>query len=146
MEVIVKHFKDLSVYELYQILKMRCDVFVVEQKCIYKDLDDLDQDGYHILIKDEDEYVASARVLDKGVKFEEVSIGRIISTSRKKGYGRLLISEALEAAKKHYNASVITVGAQCQARGFYEKCGFKAFGDIYDEDGIPHIHMNFEVK
>lgn len=145
MEIIVKEFKDLTPYELHSILKMRIDVFVVEQNCIYSDVDDFDLDAVHILIKDNGRCVATSRILGMNKKFEEISIGRVITIDRGKGYGRILMEESVKAAIKYYKAKKIVLGAQVQAKGFYKKCGFKEYGDVFDEDGIPHIHMMMEV-
>ncbi len=145
MEVVVKHYNELSVDELYSILQARFDVFVIEQNSIYRDLDNKDKNAYHVMVIDNGELCAYARVLDRGVTYDDVCISRVITLKRKKGYGRVLIENAIEVAKNKFNASSITIGAQVQALVFYQKCGFKEYGDTFMEDGILHIHMNLKL-
>ena len=145
MEVVVKHYNELSVEELYIILQARMDVFVIEQNCIYRDLDNKDKNAYHVMVYDNGELCAYARVLDRGVTYDEVCISRVITLKRKKGYGKILIDNAIKAAKEKFNASCIIIGAQVQAMGFYQKCGFKEYGDIFLEDNILHIHMKISL-
>lgn len=141
MEVVIKHYTKLSVDELYTILQARSDVFVIEQKCIYRDLDDKDKNAYHVMVFDNGKLCAYCRVLDRGVTYDDVCISRVITLVRKKGYGKILIDSAISIAKEKYNANCIVIGAQVQAMGFYQKCGFKEYGDVFLEDGINHIHM-----
>lgn len=141
MQTIVKKFQDLSLRELYEILRIRVGVFVVEQNCPYQDIDGLDEKAYHVFLKEEDKIVAYLRVLDKGDKFDEVSVGRVISLKRRSGVGTLLMQEGLKVAKEKFGAKAVKVGAQVYAKPFYESVGFKQISDEYDEDGIPHIYM-----
>ncbi|MCR5113626.1 MAG: GNAT family N-acetyltransferase, partial [Acholeplasmatales bacterium] len=127
-------------------LKARIDIFVVEQNCPYSDLDDSDLDSYHIMVYDNDKLKAYFRVIDRNRRYEEVSLGRVITLDRGKGYGIIALNEGIKCAKEKYNANEVVIGAQCYAEGFYNKVGFKAFGDIYDEDGIPHIHMKLSLN
>ncbi len=143
MEITVKHFSELTAAELYEILSARAEVFVVEQACIYQDLDGKDLGAYHIIIRDDGGILACMRVLDKGVSYPEASLGRILTVmrARGRGLGLLLLREGFRVAKEQFGAEVAVISAQCQARGFYEKAGFKTVGEEYLEDGIPHIKM-----
>ena len=141
MKTIVKHFNELSNIELYEILKVRCSVFVLEQTCLYPELDDKDQEAYHVFIEEDNEIKAYLRVLDKGVSFEEVSIGRVLTTQRNKGYGNIILEKGIQVAKEKFNAKAIRIEAQTEAKGYYEKFGFKQVSDEFLEDGIPHIEM-----
>ena len=144
MEIVVKKFEELSLDELYEILKIRAEVFVVEQNCVYQDLDGVDQEAYHVYLKENGRIVAYLRVMDKGKRLDEVSIGRVISLKRRCGVGSLLMREGLCVAKEKFGAKVIKVGAQVYAVPFYERAGFKVISDEYDEDGIPHVYMLYE--
>ena len=98
MELIIKKFDELTVNELYDILKLRVDVFVVEQECPYPEIDNKDQNAYHIWLRDEEGIAAYVRVLDKGVSFEDAAIGRVISARRRKGYGTIVLKEGIRIA------------------------------------------------
>lgn len=144
METIVKRFDELTLYELYDLLKLRAQVFVVEQNCPYQDLDDIDKDAYHVFIVDEGEIVACARVIDKGKRLDEVSIGRVISARRRQGLGTTVMKASIKTAKEKYSAKKIKIGAQEYAIPFYQQVGFKVVSDTYLEDGIPHKYMIYE--
>ena len=144
MEIIIKKFNELSLEELYEILKIRVSVFVVEQKCPYQEIDDKDKQAYHIYIREDKQIKAYLRVLDKDVSFPEVSIGRVLTTERNKGYSNTLIKEGIKVAKEKYNADKIKIEAQVYAKKMYEKHGFKQISDEFLEDGIPHIIMLLE--
>ena len=141
MKAVVKHFKELTTQELYAILKLRAEVFVVEQNCVYQDVDDVDLDAYHVYFKEEGKIVAYLRVVDKGKRLDEVSIGRVISLKRRQGLGSELLKAGLAVAKEKYSAKKVKIGAQAYAKPFYEKAGFTQISDEYLEDGIPHIYM-----
>ena len=144
METVVKKFNQLTVEELYEIIKLRVEVFVVEQNCIYQDLDDIDQEAYHVYIREEGKMVAYLRVIDKGKRLDEVSIGRVISLKRRQGLGTKLMHEGIQVAKEKFGAKRIKIGAQRYAKPFYEGCGFRQISGEYLEDGIPHIYMLYE--
>ena len=144
MEIIIKKFNELSLEELYEILKIRVSVFVVEQNCPYQEIDDKDKQAYHIYIREDKQIKAYLRVLDKEVSFPEVSIGRVLTTERNKGYSNTLIKEGIKVAKEKYNADKIKIEAQVYAKKIYEKHGFKQISDEFLEDGIPHIIMLLE--
>ena len=146
METVVKRFEELSVWELRDIYKLRIAVFIVEQNCPFQDIDDVDEYSYHIMMKDGDEIVAYARVVPKGVKFDDVSIGRVISMRRRQGLGTALMSEGIRIAKEFLHAERIVVEAQTYARGFYEASGFSQCSDEFLEDDIPHIMMSLDVR
>ena len=141
MQTIIKKFDELSAKELYEIMQIRVAVFVVEQNCAYQDLDGLDEKAYHILMQEDGKTVAYLRVLNKGDKFDEVSLGRIISLKRRCGIGTKLLKTGLQVAKEKFGADKVKVGAQLYAKPFYESVGFTQVSDIYDEDGIKHIEM-----
>ena len=141
MNLFVKRFKDLSIEELYEILKVRVEVFVVEQNCPYQEVDDKDKQSYHIYLKDHTGIKAYLRVIDKGVAYEETSIGRVLTIDRGRGLGNQILSEGIKVAKEKMNADKIKIEAQSYAREFYEKFGFKQISDEFIEDGIPHVEM-----
>ena len=146
MKTVIKHFDMLSKTELYQILQVRAAIFVVEQNCPYQDLDDKDQDAIHVWLENDMGIQAYCRVLDRGVAFEEVAIGRVITIERGVNLGYQLMQEAIAAAVKYYNADSIRISSQVYAKGFYEKSGFVQDSDEYLEDNIPHIQMLLKIE
>ncbi|MDY3092197.1 MAG: GNAT family N-acetyltransferase [Erysipelotrichaceae bacterium] len=145
MELFVRRFDELDIHDLYEIMKLRCDVFIVEQECHYEDIDGRDINAIHVYLKDNNEIVGYLRILDKGVVFKEVSIGRVIAKRRRVGIGSELLKAGLKAAKKYYNADKIKIEAQVNAKSFYERVGFKVCGAEFLEDGIPHVPMVVEL-
>ena len=145
METFVKRFDELTVNELYEILKLRADVFVIEQQCIYPDIDQKDRKSLHVFVKNQNEIVAYLRVLEKGVSFDEVGIGRVISKYRRKGLGTVVLKAGIQAAKEIYLADEIIIEAQTYAKSFYELQGFVQCSEEFLEDGIPHIKMNLKM-
>lgn len=117
---------------------------MVEQTCAYQDLDDIDQEAYHVYLRNEEGIVAYLRVIDKDKRLDEVSIGRVISLRRRQGLGTKLMAEGIKVAKEKFGATKIKIGAQCYAKPFYEGCGFQQISGEYLEDGIPHIYMLYE--
>lgn len=146
MQLIIKHFNELTTDELYDILAARAEVFVVEQNCAYQDLDGIDKNAYHLYYKENGKIVAYLRVIDKGERLDEVSIGRVISLKRRCGLGSALMREGLRVAKEKFGATKVKIGAQLYAKPFYESVGFKQISGEYLEDGIPHIYMLYEEK
>ena len=144
MEAVVKHFNELTVEELYEIMQARAEVFVVEQNCAYQDLDGIDKEAYHVWLKEDGKLVAYLRVIDKGKRLDEVSVGRVISLKRRAGLGTKVIQLGIAVAKEKFGATRIKVGAQLYAKPFYEGCGFEQISGEYLEDGIPHIYMLYE--
>ncbi len=141
MELTVKKFNELTTYELYGILEARIQIFTVEQKCPYQDLDGKDFDCYHVFFSENGKILAYCRVAPKGLIYDNVTIGRVITVARGTGLGKTLMDTALTVAKEKLSADTVSIGAQIQAQGFYEKCGFIPTDKKYDEDGIPHIMM-----
>lgn len=141
MELKVKRFNELSLDELYKILKLRVDVFVVEQQCPYGEIDDCDQEAIHVWFEDEEKIIAYLRVMDRGVESDDVSIGRVIASERRKGYGTMILQEGIKAAQTYFDADSIYLEAQVYAKGLYEKCGFVTVSDEFVLDGIPHVRM-----
>lgn len=138
-----KAFKEISTEELYRILHLRSEVFVVEQNCVYQDCDDKDQQSYHLMGYEDNKLVAYARLLPGGLSFESPSIGRVVTSpsARKAGYGRELMIKAIATIKTIFPGTTITIGAQLYLKVFYSSLGFKKVGDVYLEDGIKHITM-----
>ncbi len=139
----VKHFKDLSNIEVYKILRLRLEVFVVEQEIAYQDADNKDTYCYHQMFFEGKELIAYARLLPAGLSFDTISIGRVVTskTIRRKGIGRKLMTEAINNCYLFYGKSPITISAQVYSKEFYQSLGFTATGEIYEEDGIEHIKM-----
>jgi ElaA protein len=137
-------FSELSPKALYEILKARAEVFVVEQRCAYLDLDGIDEHAHHLVLQNErGDLLAYARLIPPTVKFEEASIGRVLTTQRARGngYGRLLMRESISRLNALYPNSPIRISAQAYLEAFYNSFGFVRISDEYDEDGIPHIEM-----
>jgi ElaA protein len=143
MEIEVKNFGELSTKELYDALQLRSEVFVVEQDCVYQDIDGKDDRALHIMGWEDDNLVAYARCFEAGDYFDEASIGRILvrENYRKLGYGHVITKASIEAIKTNFKADKIKISAQVYLVIFYESHGFKTYGDRYLEDGIPHIAM-----
>jgi ElaA protein len=143
MEFFVKKFDTLSLEELYRILQLRSEIFVVEQDCVYQDLDFKDQKALHIFGKKDNIIVAYTRVFKPGDYFKEASIGRVVVAvkERKYGYGHDLMKASINAVTSNFNTSEITISAQVYLKNFYESHGFIQVGEGYLEDGIPHIEM-----
>ena len=140
-----KSFQELTTDELYELLRLRSEVFVVEQDCVYQDLDGDDQKSIHLWLTIADKVVALARVCPAGTHMQEISIGRVITTERGKGYGKQIMLHAIEAAKKQFGAKLIDIEAQEYAKGFYESVGFKQSSGTFMLDGIPHIKMSLTI-
>lgn len=143
MELIVKHFDELTTKELFEIYKLRVDVFVVEQKCPYPEVDDADLNAYHIWLQDKDGIEAYARALSPGVTFSEASIGRVIAKKRRLGLGTKIVSAAIDVVKEKFETTEIKIGAQVYAKALYESLGFQQISEPYLEDEIPHILMKY---
>jgi ElaA protein len=143
IEFEVKRFDELSVLEVYKILRLRAKIFIVEQECIYQDIDDKDQKAYHVIGYKDKEIVAYTRLFDAGDYFENASIGRVVVSEkeRKYGYGHSLIKESISTIETHFKTKVIKISAQTYLKKFYETHGFEQIGEEYLEDGIPHIAM-----
>jgi len=136
-----KSFQELTNDELYELLRVRSEVFVVEQNCVYQDLDGDDQKAIHLWLTVAGKVVALARVCPAGTHMQEISIGRVITTERGKGYGKQIMLHAIDAAIEYFNAKRIDIEAQEYAKGFYESVGFRQSSEPFMLDGIPHITM-----
>lgn len=143
MDITVKTFDQLTSNELYTLLRLRSEVFVVEQDCVYQDLDGKDERALHVLGLEEGKLVAYARCFQAGDYFDEAAIGRVLvrENYRKLGYGHEITKASIKAIKTKYKADKIKISAQTYLVIFYESHGFKTTGDRYLEDGIPHIAM-----
>ena len=143
-----KQFTALTSAELYNILTIRNEVFVVEQNCIYLDTDNKDQHAWHLLGYINDKLVAYSRILPPGVSFHEASIGRVVthSTIRRNGIGNELMKESIKKTINQFEVTDIRIGAQCYLIKFYTSLGFAVAGNEYMEDGIPHVDMLFKIK
>ncbi|WP_422089828.1 GNAT family N-acetyltransferase [Tenacibaculum ovolyticum] len=143
MKFLIKNFKELTTSELYEILQLRSEVFVVEQDCVYQDIDRKDQKALHVIGIKEDKIIAYTRLFNSGQYFDTPSIGRVVvkDTERKYGYGHDLIKASIQAIVDNYSENKITISAQTYLQKFYESHGFVKVGEEYLEDGIPHIKM-----
>jgi ElaA protein len=148
MRIKLSTFKSLSAEELYDILKLRSAIFVVEQNCVYQDMDDKDKTALHVIGYKENELVAYARLLPKGVSYKEASIGRVAVSQGQRGKkeGRALMEEAIRHTLKEFNTNEIVISAQLYLEKFYTDLGFIKESDIYLEDDIPHIKMRYRVE
>ncbi len=143
-----KSFDELTTIELYAILQLRSEVFVVEQNCVYQDLDGKDKKSFHLMAWDKDQLVAYTRLVQPGISFAEASIGRVITSPsyRGLGIGITLMQKSITHILEIYSTDKIRIGAQLYLKKFYEGLGFIAQGDEFLEDGIPHIEMILEKK
>ncbi|MCU0468705.1 MAG: GNAT family N-acetyltransferase [Arcicella sp.] len=140
-----RHFKELNTTELYQILQLRNEVFIVEQNCPFQDLDDKDFQCYHLIGFDTDSQriVAYTRIVPAGISYEEASIGRVVTSpsARGGGVGKVLMQKSIELLEELFGGVPIRIGAQYYLKKYYESFGFQQVGEIYLEDGIEHITM-----
>lgn len=139
----IKSFDELTNHELYNMLRLRCDVFVVEQNCPYLDLDNKDQKGFHLLYYVDNKLAGVTRLLPKGVSYDEVSIGRVViaKSHRGLGLGVKLMEASIKGCEEKFGKGPIRISAQYHLSKFYQSLGFVEQGEVYDEDGIPHIGM-----
>jgi ElaA protein len=143
MQVSIKTFDELTIHELYQILRLRSEVFVVEQDCVYQDVDNKDQKALHIMGMKDGQVVAYTRVFKPGDYFDNVSIGRVVVSQeqRQYGLGKQIMLASLAAIEQRLPRKPIEISAQSYLLKFYTDLGFSAFGEEYLEDGIPHRRM-----
>lgn len=143
MKITTYTYQQLSKEKLYQIIRLRLEVFVLEQNCIYQDLDNKDQKAIHLVGEEEGKVIAYTRLFKKGDYFENASIGRVIvkKESRKKDYGKKIMQKSIEELKNEHNEENIEISAQKYLIKFYDDLGFKKIGEEYLEDNIPHIKM-----
>ncbi|MGM8216046.1 GNAT family N-acetyltransferase [Bacillaceae bacterium W0354] len=143
----LKNFNELTTDELYEILKLRVDVFVVEQNCPYPEIDNFDQAAKHLFLREDEEIIAYSRLIPSGVKFEEASIGRVITKpgKRRSGLGTELVNKSIESLVAS-GAEKIVIEAQAHLQSFYGNCGFRTISEEFLLDGIMHVNMLYEHK
>jgi len=148
MPFVFKTFQELATGDLYDILQLRSEIFVVEQNCVYNDLDGFDKVAVHLFFKNEEKIIAYARILKPGTRFADFSIGRVVVKESERGTG--LGIELMEAAKSYIISGLgayrIKISAQSYLQRFYETLGFEVITEMYLEDGIPHFGMLFIIK
>lgn len=145
---VFKRFDELTLTQLYEILKLRSEVFVVEQDCAYQDLDDKDYTAYHLFLMEDELVVAYLRILPEGVSFKEMAIGRVIVKKefRLKGISREMMKKAIDFIIKDLGKNKIRLSGQAYLLEFYESLGFRKVSDVYLEDGIDHFEFLYEVE
>lgn len=143
LQIITKTYSELTKEELYALLQLRSEVFVVEQDCIYQDIDFNDQKSMHVLGFKNEKLVAYTRIFKPGDYFSEASIGRVVveKNERKYGYGHIIIRASIKVIQEIFKVNTIKISAQTYLKKFYESHGFYKIGEEYLEDGIPHIGM-----
>ncbi|MBL7742156.1 MAG: GNAT family N-acetyltransferase [Chitinophagaceae bacterium] len=139
----VKKFEELTPAELYAILRLRSEVFVVEQHCVFLDMDNKDQSCYHLMGNQDGNLVAYTRLVPPGISYKEPSIGRVVTSTsvRGSGAGKLLMKKSIEEAERLFGKVSVKIGAQFYLKKFYNSLGFEQSSEMYDEDGIDHIEM-----
>ena len=143
MKTFIKTFQDLSNTEIYQILRLRSEVFVVEQECIYQDIDNKDKNAVHIFLKEKNEIIAYSRVFKEKEYFENPSIGRVVVANKRRmyGIGKKIMNISIDYIKQNIKAKSIEISAQKYLKKFYSNLGFVKQGEEYLEDNIPHVRM-----
>ena len=143
IEIKVKSFEALTKQELYNLLQLRSEVFVVEQDCVYQDIDGKDEKAFHVLGFKNNKIIAYTRIFKPGDYFDNASIGRVVvaKNERQFRYGYNIMEASIKAIKDHFNETFILISAQCYLKKFYTNLGFKVIGQEYLEDDIPHIAM-----
>jgi ElaA protein len=143
MEINTYDFSSLNSDQLYGLLQLRSEVFVVEQDCVYQDIDGKDQKALHVLGTVEGNIVAYTRIFKPGDYLEKAAIGRVVVASdfRKRDFGQVIMQASIAAVENHFNTTAIGLSAQTYLLNFYNDLGFSALGETYLEDGIPHIYM-----
>ncbi|ADQ14373.1 GNAT family N-acetyltransferase [Halanaerobium hydrogeniformans] len=143
MKFIIKEFDELSTYELYKIIQVRINVFVVEQNCPYEECDDKDFDSYHLYYEDNENIAAYLRIIAAGVSYPEPSIGRVLVKKeyRRQGLASEMMKKAIEFIKENFKSEAIRISAQKYLLEFYQDLGFERVSEKYLEDDIPHYEM-----
>ena len=145
MNYIIKRFEELTTVELYEILKLRSEIFVVEQNCVYQDLDDIDYQSLHIFCEENHNVLAYLRIYPKRGETDVIQIGRVVTLKHRTGSGRALMEKGIQTIKDTMDYKKIYIVAQKQAIGFYEKFGFIVTSEDFLEDGIPHVAMELAL-
>ena len=143
MKAAAKYFNELTTKELYEILKARAEIFVVEQNCVYQDLDDKDYESLHVFYEEDGKTVAYLRAFYRNGSV--VQIGRVLTLHHGTGLGGKLLKEGIAQIKEKMNPSQLYIEAQCYAVGYYEREGFRVCSDEFLEDGIPHVQMTLDI-
>lgn len=144
----IKRFDELTLGELYEILKLRSEIFVLEQDCVYQDMDDKDYSAWHLFLKQDDIIAAYLRILPEGVSYDETAIGRVIVKRdfRKRGISKRMMQMAIDFIENDLKKDAIRLSGQAYLCGFYENLGFRKVSDVYLEDGIDHFEFLYEVR
>lgn len=139
----IRKFKELKLEEIYKILELRNEIFIVEQECAYQDCDGKDKNSYHLFTEQDGKIIAYLRILEKGVSYDEISIGRVLvnKSYRGKGISRNLMLKAIDFIEENLKEKEIKIQAQSYLLNFYKSLGFKEVSNEYMEDNIPHIDM-----
>tara|TARA_B100000609_G_C17126228_1_gene387701 strand:- start:509 stop:952 length:444 start_codon:yes stop_codon:yes gene_type:complete len=145
--IITKTFPELDTEDLYQILRLRSEVFVVEQDCVYQDIDNKDQNAIHLYYKENDQIVAYTRIFKAGDYYENPCIGRVVVSKKNRGndLGKKIMTDSIEFIKQNIKGKKIELSAQKYLDKFYKDLGFYKIGEDYLEDGIPHQRMIFDL-
>jgi ElaA protein len=143
IEYVLKSFGELTTIELYQVLKLRNEIFIVEQKCAYQDIDDKDLKSHHLMCLIDGKLAGYTRIVPSGISYNEASIGRVAIGSSFRGLslGKQLMEKSINACEELYEKTSIRIGAQLYLLKFYNSLGFQETGESYDEDGIEHMEM-----
>jgi ElaA protein len=143
VSIFVKSFEELSKLELYKILRLRAEVFIVEQDCVYQDVDDKDQKALHVILKKSEEIIGYTRLFWPGDYFKEASIGRVVISKKERhnNYGSELMKASILSISEKMKEKKIKISAQTYLKNFYNNLGFLESGKEYLEDGIPHVAM-----
>lgn len=143
----MKKFDELTAEEIYEILKLRTEVFIVEQECAYQDCDGRDKNAYHLFYTQDGKIVSYLRILEKGICYDEIAIGRVLVDKKYRGNGlaRESMVRAIDFIENHLKEKTIRISAQKYLINFYKSLGFKEVSDVYLEDNIPHIEMLYKV-
>ena len=147
MKCKLKEFTELTTEELYEILKLRAEVFVVEQNCPYQDLDDKDQSSYHLFLEDNGQIIAVLRILPENIAYKEMAIGRLIvkKSYRGKGISRKMMVRAMKFITEDLGKEKIRLSGQAYLSDFYQSLGFEKVSEMYLEDGIEHFEFLYEI-
>lgn len=139
----IKKFQELNKDEIYEILKTRNEVFVIEQRCFYQECDGKDKNAYHLFAEENGKIIAYLRILEKGASYAEISIGRVLVSRdyRQKGLAKQMMLKAIEFIENELKEQSIRISAQEYLIDFYKSLGFEKVSDLYLEDGIPHLEM-----
>lgn len=145
MNLKAKFFEELTTIELYEILQSRALIFVVEQQCVYLDLDGIDYRSLHVFYEENGKVIAYLRAYDKGDELDVVQMGRVLTLDHGKGLGAKILKEGIEIIREKMRPRSIYIEAQCYAIGFYEREGFQVCSESFLEDGIPHVQMRLDI-